>query len=197
MALTLAVAYMSTMGQIRAREQQSLLVQQQSRTLDEAIDHPPAPRRPTREELAAAARANFADRAKDKWNSEVEGAVRWLQNADWDRARERAEDKVGMLMGASGADEAVERVKVAAQTKGAVVKEEIGEIVDRSIRKGKDIVGEVNTVGEDAVKPESDVEKALRQRYEKAPAQKKTVSEVLKERYLPMDQRDNTVLRGI
>lgn len=197
MALTLAVAYMSTMGQIRAREQQSLLVQQQSRTLDEAIDHPPAPRRPTREELAAAARANFADRAKDKWNSEVEGAVRWLQNADWDRARERAEDKVGMLMGASGADEAVERVKVAAQTKGAVVKEEIGEIVDRSIRKGKDIIGEVNTVGEDAVRPESDVEKALRQRYEKAPAQKKTVSEVLKERYLPMDQRDNTVLRGI
>ena len=188
---------MSTVGQLRAREEQSFLVQQQSRTLDEAIDHPPALRRPTRAELAAASRANFTDRAKDRWNSEVEGAVRWLQNADWDRARERAEDRVGMLVGATGADEAVERVAAAAQAKGAVVKEELGDIVERSITKGRDVVGEVESVVDDAARPESDVQRALRQRYEKAPAKMKTVSEVLKERYLPMDQRDNTVLRGL
>lgn len=196
-ALTLAIAYMSTVGQLRAREEQSLLVQQESRTLDAAIDHPPAPRRPTRSELAAAARANFTDRAKDRWNAEVEGVVRWLQNADWDRARERAEDRVGALVGATGADEAVERVKAAAQEKGAAVKEELGEIAERSISKGRDVVGEVESVVDDAAQPETDVQKALRQRYEKAPAKTKTVSEVLEERYLPMDRRDNTVLRGL
>ena len=197
MALTLAVAYMSTVGQLRAREEQSLLVQQQSRTLDAAIDHPPAPRRPTRAELAAAARANFTDRAKDRWNAEVEGAVRWLQNADWNRARERAEDRVGVLVGASGADEAVQRAKSAAQAKSSVVKEEIGDIVERGIAKVSGVVGEAETVVDDTAKPESDVEKALKQRYQKVPPTTKTVSEVLKERYLPMDQRDNTVLRGI
>lgn len=192
MALTLAVAYMSTLAQQRAREEQSLLVQQQSRTLDAAIDHPPAPRRPTRAELAAAARANFTDRAKDRWNAEVEGAVRWLQSADWGRARERAEDRVGVLVGTSGADVAVEK----AVARGAEATEELGEIVERSIVKGKE-AGDVDVVEDEAVRPESEVERALRQRYEKAPAEKRTVSEVLRERYLPMGQRDNTVLRGI
>lgn len=196
-ALTLAVAYMTTVGQLRAREDQSLLVQQQSRTLDTAIDHPAAPRRPTRAELAAASRANFTDRAKDRWNAEVEGAVRWLQNADWDRARERAEDRVGTLVGATGADAAVEKVAAAAQEKGAVVKEELGDIVEKSVSKGRDVVGEVESVVDDAAEPESAVQRALRQRYEKEPAKAKTVTEVLKERYLPLDQRDNTVLRGI
>lgn len=192
MALTLAVAYMSTLAQQRAREEQSLLVQQQSRTLDAAIDHPPAPRRPTRAELAAAARANFTDRAKDRWNSEVEGAVRWLQGADWERARERAEDRVGVLVGASGADVAVER----AVARGAEATEELGEIVERGIVKGKD-AGDIDAVADDAIGPEGEVERALRQRYERAPARTRTVSEVLRERYLPMDQRDNTVLRGV
>lgn len=191
------MAYMSTLSQQRAREQQSLLVQQQSATLDSAVDHPPAPRRPTRAELAAAARANFTDRAKDRWNAEVEGAVRWLQDADWDRARERVEERMGVLAGASGAEAAAERARNAVIARGVEVKEEIGDIVERSIAKGRDVVGEVESVaGDAAVKTESNVEKALRQRYEK-PAQTKTVAEVLRERYLPMDQRDNTVLRGI
>lgn len=188
---------MSTLTQQRAREQQSLLVQQQSETLDAAIDHPQAPRRPTRAELAAAARANFTDRAKDRWNAEVEGAVRWLQDADWNRARERVEERMGVLAGATGAEAAAERAKDVVVTRGLEIKEEVGEIVERSIGKGRDVVGEVESVAEDAAaKPESNVQKALRQRYEK-PAQTKTVTEVLRERYLPMDQRDNTVLRGL
>lgn len=123
--------------------------------------------------------------------------MRWLQDADWDRARERVEERVGVLAGASGAEAAAERARDAVVARGLEVKEEIGDIVERSIGKGRDVVGEVESVaGDAAVRPESNVEKALRQRYEK-PAQTKTVAEVLRERYLPMDQRDNTVLRGI
>ncbi|ROV96836.1 hypothetical protein VMCG_07877 [Cytospora schulzeri] len=41
---------------------------------------------------AALARGgSFVERAKDRWNSEVEGAVRWAATKDWTAAREDAE----------------------------------------------------------------------------------------------------------
>jgi altered-inheritance-of-mitochondria protein 5 len=44
----------------------------------------------------------------------------------------------------------------------------------------------------------SPVQRALQQRYQRPEAKvNKTVAEVLKERYTPLDQRDNTVLRGV
>lgn len=197
MALTLAVAYLTTAAQQTAREDQSALVHQQANTLDAAIDHPATARRPTRAELAAASRANFVDRAKDKWNSDVESTVRWLQGADLNRARERAEDKAGVLAEAVGADEAVERVRAAAVERVGPVVNGLGDMVDRSIATGKDVISEVNGTEVGGRVGETDVEKALRQRYEKGPVKPKTVSEVLQERYIPLSQRDNTKLRGI
>ncbi|KYK60360.1 hypothetical protein DCS_01497 [Drechmeria coniospora] len=84
-------------------------------------------------------------------------------------------------------------------------------IISSTLEKGRDMVGKVKTaVGiatgvaevkttsatkENAASP---VEKALQQRYEKQEAKaNRSVAEVLKERYTPMDQRDNTVLRGL
>jgi hypothetical protein len=32
---------------------------------------------------------------KRSWNGEVEGAVRWLQGADWRKAREGLEERAG------------------------------------------------------------------------------------------------------
>jgi MICOS complex subunit MIC12 len=52
---------------------------------------------------------------KDRWNDEVEGAVRWVQGTDWDGVREDAEGVVsrawGRLMGRTGAERVVEDVK--------------------------------------------------------------------------------------
>ncbi|SPO06709.1 uncharacterized protein DNG_09403 [Cephalotrichum gorgonifer] len=188
-ALTLAVAYLSTAAQRTAREEQSLLLQHQADTLDAAIDHPAEARRPTRAELAAARRANFVDRAKDRWNADVESTVRWLQGADWSATREKAERRAEALAESSGAYEAARRAKAAALARTVEVREEVGDIMERSLRKGKDIVNEVETavgsvagVTDEKLKPESDVAKALRQRFEKAPAKPKTVAEVLAER---------------
>lgn len=48
--------------------------------------------RADRQHRAALARGDsFLERAKDKWNSEVEGAVRWAATKDWTAAREDAE----------------------------------------------------------------------------------------------------------
>jgi len=196
---------LSSVAHQNAREQQSSLLQQQARVLDAALDRPPVPLRPTRAELAAAARANFVDSAKDRWNSDLEGAVKWLQSADWGRAREKLEDKI---FGAPEVDESVEKAKAGVLERAAEAKKALADAVENGISKGKDVVDEiknatgnavkeVEAVANEAIQTESDVAKALRQRYEKNTAQTKTVAEVLKERYLPLDQRDNTLLRGI
>lgn len=41
------------------------------------------------------------------------------------------------------------------------------------------------------------MEKALHERYEKSGEIEKSVEQVLEERYKPVDERDNTVLRGV
>ncbi|KAK8109799.1 hypothetical protein PG999_007936 [Apiospora kogelbergensis] len=52
---------------------------------------------PTRAELAALERQNLVDTAKDRWNNEIEGAVRWAQHKDWTAVREDAEGVVGNM----------------------------------------------------------------------------------------------------
>jgi altered-inheritance-of-mitochondria protein 5 len=39
-------------------------------------------------------RANWTEAWKDRWNSEVEGAIRWCQNVEWDTVRQGLEGRV-------------------------------------------------------------------------------------------------------
>lgn len=52
---------------------------------------------PTRSEIAAAQRATSVEVAKDRWNHEVENAVRWAQNTDWEEVRGGVEDGASSL----------------------------------------------------------------------------------------------------
>jgi MICOS complex subunit MIC12 len=83
-------------------------------------------------------------------------------------------------------------------------------IVGKGIEKGKEVIGKAQEAvglatekvqsvsqGEASGLQESDVEKALRERYETPKDFDKSAEEVLEERYRPIDQRDNTVLRGV
>lgn len=83
-------------------------------------------------------------------------------------------------------------------------------VVSKGIEKGKKAIGKAQeTVGLAAEKVQSvsqgktsslkepDVEKAMRERYETPKGFDKSMEEVLEERYRPIDQRDNTVLRGV
>ncbi|XXH03454.1 54S ribosomal protein L8, mitochondrial [Hypoxylon texense] len=95
--LTLSIAYLTVLSHQRHREHQAAILRQQTRALSSLVDPLPPPLPPTRSEAAAAARETLVERAKDRWNAEVEGAVRWAQAKDWDEVREGLETAVGRL----------------------------------------------------------------------------------------------------
>ncbi|KAI0552011.1 hypothetical protein F4679DRAFT_537297 [Xylaria curta] len=105
--LTLGVAYLTLLAHQRNREHQAAILRQQTYLLSGIVD-PLAPvLPPTRAELAAAERANLTEAAKDRWNAEIENAVRWAQSKDWAEVREGVETAIGRLW-ARGLGEAQE-----------------------------------------------------------------------------------------
>ncbi|KAI5923156.1 hypothetical protein F4810DRAFT_670585 [Camillea tinctor] len=95
--LTLSIAYLSILAHQRNREHQAAVLRQQTRLISGIMDPLPPVLPPTRAELAAAERANLVETAKDRWNSEVESAVRWVQTKDWEEVREGVETAVARL----------------------------------------------------------------------------------------------------
>lgn len=114
--LVLGAAYLSLQAHQRNRLQQAETLRAQTYIL-QSLTYVPASAPPPKtiaEELAlleqqqslltlaearraerlgrGAAVSGFLERAKDRWNAEVEGAVRWAAAKDWVAAREDAED---------------------------------------------------------------------------------------------------------
>ncbi|KHN96953.1 uncharacterized protein MAM_05062 [Metarhizium album ARSEF 1941] len=96
-ALTLSIAYLSVLAHQRNREQQGRSLRSQALAIQGLIDPVPQPLPPTRSEVAAAKRAEAIEVAKDRWNEEVENAVKWVQHTDWDELREGLEDRIAAL----------------------------------------------------------------------------------------------------
>ncbi|KAH6609674.1 hypothetical protein Trco_003020 [Trichoderma cornu-damae] len=95
--LTLSLAYLSVLAHQRNREAQSRSIRTQTLMMQHLIDPIPRPLPPTRSEVAAAQREAAVEVAKQRWNSEVENAVRWVQHTDWDEVREGMEGRVAYL----------------------------------------------------------------------------------------------------
>ncbi|RYP32445.1 hypothetical protein DL767_005209 [Monosporascus sp. MG133] len=93
--LTLSLAYLTMLAHQRNREHQASILRRQTYAISGLYDPLPPTLPPTRAELAALERRNLVDAAKDRWNAEVEGAVRWAQTKDWESVRERLEATVG------------------------------------------------------------------------------------------------------
>ncbi|KAL5606075.1 hypothetical protein BROUX41_006155 [Berkeleyomyces rouxiae] len=89
--VTLGLAYLSLLTHQRNREYQALVIRAQNAQLASALDPVPPRAAPTRAEVEAAAHANIVDASKDRWNRELQNAVRTLQNTDWDDVREKME----------------------------------------------------------------------------------------------------------
>ncbi|CAG8953978.1 hypothetical protein HYFRA_00009077 [Hymenoscyphus fraxineus] len=254
--LTLSIAYLTVLAHERNRTSQALALRSQSRVLTSLLEPTPLPPPQSRADLAREERSTLVEAAKDRWNYEVENAVRWVQRTDWVDVRERAEDTVARVLGVGlergregverGEGRIVEAVKEgserafkeakrelefagekAAELKSSVVaksgrakadaqsgtkdavesvrrsggtvdaaREALRGAVGAGIEKGKEVLGLSQAVG--VVKDEKEaVERALRERYEKGDVLNKSVEEVLEERYRPIDNRDNTVLRGV
>ncbi|EOO03538.1 hypothetical protein UCRPA7_946 [Phaeoacremonium minimum UCRPA7] len=131
--VTLGIAYLTVLAHQRNRERQADILRAQTYVLNNLAQGPasniPLPP-PSRSEQAALARANFVETAKDRWNAEIEGAVRWAQTKDWDEVRDEAEGALSRLwstaFGASpsqSAENAAERVKAAAVSRARETKE--------------------------------------------------------------------------
>ncbi|EQL03755.1 hypothetical protein G6O67_004416 [Ophiocordyceps sinensis] len=95
--LTLSLAYLSVLAHQRNREEQSRALRAQSLALQSIFNPIPQPLPPSRSEVAAAQRAASIEVAKDRWNDEVENAVRWMQKTDWTGIRESLEARVATL----------------------------------------------------------------------------------------------------
>ena len=95
--MTLSLAYLSVLTHQRNRERQAAILRQQTLALTTALHDPLPPKLPpiTRAERAAEERRGLIEAAKTRWNAEVEAAVRWAQNEDWEASRERLESVVG------------------------------------------------------------------------------------------------------
>lgn len=240
MTVTLSLAYLAVLTHQRNRQTQSDILRAQSHVLNGLAGFSPTALGSAVAEQQQQ-HIGFSETAKRRWNSELEGAVRWAQTTDWDGMREsaeaalgrllrgsetarRAEDKVGREADAAGRTvreavggagkgvrDALEETKARSVAAADAVQAKAGEaraVTNSVVEKGKDMVGRAKaTVGlaeqrfeskaESKLLHLSEVEKALSQRYEKSDVMAKSVDEVLRERYRPMDQRDNTQLRGI
>ncbi|KAI1751702.1 hypothetical protein F4782DRAFT_175722 [Xylaria castorea] len=131
--LTLGVAYLTLLAHQRNREHQAAVLRQQTYLLSGVVDPLPPVFPPTRAELAATERANLTEAAKDRWNAEIENAVRWAQSKDWSEVREGVETAVGRLW-ARGLGQAQE---------GAEKGEEKGAAAARDLlRKSSENAGE-------------------------------------------------------
>lgn len=95
--MTLSLAYLTVLAHQRNRERQSAILRANNYVVSGITDPLPPVYQPTRAELAAVERENFIETAKDKWNSEVEREIRWVQNTDWSEVREGVETAVGRL----------------------------------------------------------------------------------------------------
>ncbi|KAK0635641.1 hypothetical protein B0T17DRAFT_503152 [Bombardia bombarda] len=106
--LTLGLAYLAVSSHERNRQSQADILRAQTRVVNTLVhdpsttslrSNPSSLLPPSRAELEAQRRSHFVETAKDKWNAEIEGAVRWAQTQDWNSVRESAEDTAARLLG--------------------------------------------------------------------------------------------------
>lgn len=127
MTLVLGISYLSLQAHRRTRERQAETLRANTYILN-SLSYIPATAPPPKtlaeelalleqqQELLARAEAKrrnlsssnegFFDKAKDRWNAEIEGAVRWAANKDWIAAREDAETAASRLWARASGGEA-------------------------------------------------------------------------------------------
>ncbi|KAI9811611.1 MAG: hypothetical protein M1827_005360 [Pycnora praestabilis] len=107
--LTTSILYLTLSLHQRNRLSQSTYLRSSAQTLNAIVEPLPIlPPPPIRIE-----RTDMVETAKDKWNQEIEGAVKWAQGLDWRRVREGMESRVAGVWGrgAEGMREGVQKVE--------------------------------------------------------------------------------------
>jgi altered-inheritance-of-mitochondria protein 5 len=92
--LTSAILYLSISLHAQNRATQAALLRQQRHVLTNVYDPKELEAEPAYREVPV----GLAEMAKDRWNRELEGAVKKVYGTDWRKVRESAEDRLGGLV---------------------------------------------------------------------------------------------------
>jgi len=136
--LTLGLAYLTVLAHERNRQTQAQALRFQSRVLQGLLEPSPLPPPRSRAELAREERSTLVETAKDRWNDEIENAVRWVQKTDWNEVREGVEGAVTRLFDGpaqrsreiieGGEDEARSKIQEAIGASNSASRGAIGQI---------------------------------------------------------------------
>ncbi|KAK3945934.1 hypothetical protein QBC46DRAFT_63063 [Diplogelasinospora grovesii] len=120
--LTLGLTYLALLTHQRNRQQQADILRSQSHVFN-ALSRPPGSKpSPGDAPLSRAEQAlqerhhHLVETAKDKWNSEIESAVRWAQTKDWSAVREDVENGIANLLGFPSTSAAATTAAAASQS---------------------------------------------------------------------------------
>lgn len=91
--MTTGIIYLSMAYHRQNRFEQAMLLRQSSLTYQAVYDPQPELPPPTAREQ----RTSIAETAKDRWNAEVLNMVRRGSEIDWDRFRDRLEDRMSTV----------------------------------------------------------------------------------------------------
>jgi MICOS complex subunit MIC12 len=97
--LTFGLAYLTVLAHERNRRSQAEALRSQSRVLTSLLEPSPIPPPQSRAELAREERSSLMETLKDRWNEEVENAVRRVHRTDWNSVREGLEGAIARLLG--------------------------------------------------------------------------------------------------
>lgn len=135
--LTLGIAYLTVYQHERIRSAQAHHLRTQSHLLTTLIDPPQnAPAPLTRAEVARQERSTITERAKDRWNEEIEKSIRFVQTTNWNEVRESLEDQIARLWG-GGLERTRESISKA-ETRAQPVLEDAGRKAQAGAQRAKD-----------------------------------------------------------
>lgn len=155
--LTLSIAYLSVLAHQRNREEQGRSLRAQALAIQGLIDPIPQPLPPTRSEVAAAKRAEAIEVVKDRWNDEIENAVRWVQRTDWEDFREGLEGTIASLWSTAfgesmqdsaakvqtGLEAGANRAKAGAESAAGKIKAQAKEAFEQAKAEEEDFAAKV------------------------------------------------------
>lgn len=164
--LTLGLTYLAISAHQRNRTHQSDLLRAQTRFVNTlARDTLPTNLRtrypindedlayfpPPRSELVERARHRFVESVKDRWNQEIQNAVRWAQTKDWSSVREKAEDAVASLFGFTidRSEYAAAKAKEAAKEAARIAAERMRYAAEEGRETGKIMAREAHVRSEE------------------------------------------------
>lgn len=147
--MTLGVAYLTVLAHQRHRSAQAAQLRSQARVLDSLLDTTPVAAPLSRAELAREERGTLVETAKDRWNEEVENAVRWVQRTDWEEVRAGMEGAVARLMGTAPAERVKENTLNIAESAKAKTeetlssaKQKINQVEKKAVASTKEKLGQ-------------------------------------------------------